>query len=130
MSQRPIAFLFIVLVLGASLSSCGRERASLEVRLPATPLLSEGPGWLVVEQAYIRVKASPSFDSGDVAHLRRGDVVRVEARVFGSPDRVADSGVWFRIKLDGSPGWVHSSLAILHPGEEEARKAAGVASSP
>lgn len=110
---------FLVPLLGA----CDGRRTTPLPELEPTPVLGAGPGWLVVEQAYVRVKSSPDFDSGDVAFLRAGDVVEALGRERGDAER-SGTEVWYRVRSAGVEGWVHDSFASLYPRREQAERAA------
>ncbi|HOX18106.1 MAG TPA: SH3 domain-containing protein [Spirochaetales bacterium] len=123
--RRTFAVLAIVVPLLASfLCSCGGREENPLPALEPTPVLGAGPGWLVVEQAYVRVKSSPGFDSGDVAFLRAGDVVEVVGRERGDAER-SDAGIWYRVRSLAVEGWVHGSFASLYAHREQAERAAG-----
>ncbi|MBN1243222.1 MAG: SH3 domain-containing protein [Spirochaetales bacterium] len=125
MRRNFAVFLILVPLLASVFGSCGKKEETPLPALEPTPVLGDGPGWLVVEQAYVRVKSSPGFDSGDVAFLRAGDVVEVFGRERGEAER-PEAGVWYRVRSLGVEGWVHGSFASLYPHREQAERAAGV----
>jgi len=118
------ALVIVVPVLAIGFASCDRREPVSLPALEPTPVLGAGPGWLVVEQAYVRVKSSPGFDSGDVAFLRAGDVVEAVGRERGDAER-SGAGVWYLVRHLGVEGWVHESFASLYPHKEQAERAAG-----
>ena len=116
--------LALALVVLSALSACARPRAAGLPELAPTPVLGVGPGWLVVEGAYARVKSSPSFQASDVSFLRAGDVVEALGRERSVSGRPEDGGVWFRVRIDQAEGWIHESLATLYENRAQALKAA------
>ncbi len=123
--RRSFAVLLILApLLVAFIGSCGERATDALPALEPTPVLGAGPGWLVVEQAYVRVKSSPDFDSGDAAFLRAGDVVEAIGRERGDAER-SGTGVWYHVRSLAVEGWVHGSFGSLYPHREQAERAAG-----
>jgi hypothetical protein len=97
-----------VLLLSTSivaLSSCFSS-VDASLKLQPTPILSRGPGWVVVKEAYARVKQKPSKDSSDIAHIRGGVVFEILAIALGDSSQ---GGPWYQITADGAVGWVQAA---------------------
>lgn len=102
------------------MASCA-ERAP-DLRLETTPLISGGLGWVVVDIAYARLGAEPSFEAADSGYARRGDVLRIAGRDVVHGD--SDQGLWYRVETPGGSGWVHWSQVSVYQSRELAEKAA------
>lgn len=96
------------------------ENATRNIILDETPVISGGLGWGVVSLAYVRLMQEPSVESGDSGTARRGDVGRIIARsrLFDDKNR----GVWYKLELGTSTGWLHESTLTVHHSEAEAKK--------
>ncbi len=116
--------------------SCTRM-GEASLKLQANPILSGGLGWAVVKEAYVRLKEAPSDASKDLDHLRRGAVVKLDARELGAKDQDAkgqgpgessaksdDAGIWYGISSEGSKGWVKDSELDAYASQAQAEKAA------
>ncbi len=111
----------ILAVLAAlAVSSCG-ARLPKSLPMDQNPVFSGGIGWVVVSQAYARVKAEPRTDAPDVGHLRGGDILAVEGRE--RDPRAALS--WYRIGMGGSEGWLTGDQAVFFESRDAAERAAG-----
>ncbi len=103
----PSSFLFLTVSM-LMLTSCFSSIDS-SLKLQPTPILSTGPGWVVVKVAYARLKEKPSRDSADLAHIRGGSEFEILAIKLGDaadPDR---NGPWYMVKTDGVEGWVQAA---------------------
>ncbi len=90
------------------LTSCFSSLDS-SLKLQPTPILSKGPGWVVVKEAYARLKEKPSKNSTDLAHIRGGSVFEILAIELGDATDPNNGGPWYRIKTDGVEGWVQAA---------------------
>jgi uncharacterized membrane protein YheB (UPF0754 family) len=95
-SRRP-PFPRVLTLLAAFLAvSCGN-------RLPAVwpwiriPFFTGGIGWIVVAEAYTRVKTEPSDESRDIGHLRGGDTLPV----LGRERLSASDAIWYKVMYEG-----------------------------
>lgn len=107
------------LALAMCLSSCGR-RLPARLTMDSNPVFTGGTGWIVVTEAYVRMKAEPSREAPDVGHLRGGDTLAVLGRERFPPE----AEVWFKVKADGKEGWIHSRQAAFYEAREPAERAA------
>jgi hypothetical protein len=105
MRTRLLLAACLLALLAAPLVSC-RGSGDASIKLAPTPPLSKGQGWAVVKVAYARLKEKPSVQSRDLAHLRRGSVVEIEGRELGEPGKPEDRGFWFKLKAEGSEGYM------------------------
>lgn len=108
-----------VLLAALTVSSCdGRIPASLP--MDQNPVFSGGIGWIVVAQAYVRVKDAPDLDAPDAGHLRGGEVLAVLGR-----ERDPRSGnPWYRVEVGGTEGWILGDQAVFFEGRAAAERAA------
>ena len=121
------AFFIAVLILAAlGASSCTRMSGSA-LKLQANPILTGGIGWAVVKDAYVRLKEGPSDSTRDLDHLRRGGVLRLDARKFGTSDDPTAPDVpeiWYGVESEGAKGWVRESELDLYESRAQAETAA------
>lgn len=103
-----------------SLSSCG-VRLPKSLPMDQNPVFSGGIGWIVVSQAYARVKAEPRMEAPDVGHLRGGDILAVEGRERDPGAALS----WYRIGMGGSEGWLTGDQAVFFESRDAAERAAG-----
>ena len=115
-----LAMAVLALLTASVSSSCG-VRLPKSLPMDQNPVFSGGIGWVVVSQAYARVKAEPRADAPDVGHLRGGDVLAVEGR---ERDPLA-SVSWYRIGMGGSEGWLAGDQAVFFESRDSAERAAG-----
>ncbi len=100
-------------------SSCG-GRMPDSLPMDQNPVFSGGIGWIVVSQAYVRVKTAPELEAPDAGHLRGGDVLAVRGR-----ERDPRSGhSWYRVEVGGSEGWLPGDQAVFFEGRAAAERAA------
>jgi hypothetical protein len=121
-SQRLVAYI-LCLAVSLLLGSCIPAEESA-LKLPPNPILSGGPGWVVVKEAYVRLKESPAQASRDLAPLRRGSVFQVVGRDLGNPNSAADKGLWYRLKAEGTEGWAQEVDLDVYASKEQAERAA------
>lgn len=122
-THRRIRAIIAAIACAAALASaCGAGSAGA-ISLEPTPIVSGGPGWGVIETAYVRLMAEPSWTSDEVGSGRRGDIGRIKGRKRVSDGR--DAGVWYRIETASGVGWVHQSGLTVYQRMEEAEKASG-----
>ncbi|MDA8426985.1 MAG: SH3 domain-containing protein [Treponema sp.] len=108
MRKIRVASLLFAAALALALASCFSSVDS-SIKLPPTPLLSRGPGWIVVKTAYARVKEKPSRASNDLAHVRGGGEFEIFAVDLGDTTDPNNGGPWYRIKTDGLEGWIEAA---------------------
>lgn len=103
------------------IGSCS-GKAPLGVTLDETPVISGGLGWGVVSLSYVRLMLEPSSSADDSGTARRGEIGKISARsrVFSG----RDSGVWYRVEIGDSVGWLREESILVYRSEAEARKAA------
>jgi hypothetical protein len=122
-APRGVARLFAATLAGLAIlasSSCG-VRMPKSLPMDQNPVFSGGIGWIVVSQAYARIKEEPRTDAPDVGHLRGGDIQAVEGR-----ERDPRAGLtWYRIGLGGSAGWLTGDQAVFFDSRDAAERAAG-----
>lgn len=121
MRRIAIVALSILLLSTSSLVSC-TNKGPQNVNLDETPVISGGLGWGVVSLAYVRLMLEPSVEASDSGTARRGDVGRIIARSRSFEDK--NAGVWYRLELGASTGWLHESTLTVHHSEAEAIKVA------
>ena len=113
-----VVFLAAIL-LAFSIVSCGR-RLPDRLEMEENPVLTGGIGWIVVSEAYVRVKSEPGPEAPEIGHLRGGDLLRVTGR-----DRIPETGVvWYEISMDGRNGWLKESQAVFFENRDPAERAA------
>jgi hypothetical protein len=108
------------------LGSCSRLREG-SLKLETNPILTGGIGWAVVKEAYVRLKEGPSDSTQDLDHLRRGSVVRLDTRDFGTSGDAAKPDqreVWYGIESEGSKGWVRETELDIYDSRSQAERAA------
>jgi len=105
------------------LAGCSKSLES-SLKPPETPILSGGLGWALVTGSYVRMKESPSVQAADIDHLRRHSVFEIESRVRGAASVPADKGLWYKLKAEGSSGWVMEGDVEVYRGKEQAERAA------
>jgi len=98
------------------------ENAAKNVILDETPIISGGLGWGVVSLAYVRLMQEPSVEAADSGTARRGDVGRIIAR--SRSFEAKNMGVWYKLELGATTGWLHESTLTVHHREAEAKKMA------
>ena len=110
----------VVLSLAVVGASCGGR---LPNRLPMdlNPVFTGGIGWIVVSEAYARVKAAASSEALDIGHLRGGDVLAV----LGREQVALKGGLWYRVNPGGREGWLHAGQVVFFESRETAERAAG-----
>ncbi|HUW40512.1 MAG TPA: hypothetical protein VMV90_05840 [Rectinemataceae bacterium] len=108
MRKIRIAPLLFAAALALALASCFSSVDS-SIKLPPTPLLSRGPGWIVVKTAYARVKEKPSDGSDDVAHVRGGGEYEILAVDLGGGADQGNGGLWYRIRSGTVEGWIEAA---------------------
>jgi hypothetical protein len=111
----------IVALSLVSMISC-TDNSTRNVMLDETPVISGGLGWGVVSFAYVRLMQEPSVEADDSGTARRGDVGRIVARSRSFEDK--SMGVWYKLELGTSTGWLHESTLTVQHSEAEARKVA------
>lgn len=117
---RSLALKTALILTTLAVLSCG-PRLPKSLPLDQNPVFTAGIGWLVVTQAYARVKAEPEGSAADVGHLRGGDVLAVQGR-----ERDPKTGVaWYRINLGGAVGWLTKDQAAFFESRDAAERAAG-----
>jgi hypothetical protein len=92
------------------------------ITLPPTPPISGNLGWILVTEAYARVKACASEALAEVGHLRDGSVLKVEARDYG-PAGDGTTILWYRVSGEGSTGWVSSRQVEVYSSKLQAEAA-------
>ena len=107
---RGVAVLAIA-VIGAS--SCSSDED--EIRLPETPILSGRERVVLAVEEYVRVYERPTRDARIMTHLRRGDVLPVEAR---TPD-----ASWVEVRQHDIQGWIEGETARSFSSREQALNA-------
>jgi hypothetical protein len=125
MRRIAIAALFIFVASSALISSCS-DKEPQGLSLEETPILSGGLGWGVISIAYARLMLDASSEAPDSGTARRGEVCRIVARSRSFSGR--DAGVWYRVELGSSAGWLRESALSVYQSEAEARKASEVGS--
>ncbi|HSV55823.1 MAG TPA: SH3 domain-containing protein, partial [Magnetospirillaceae bacterium] len=100
-------------------ASCG-GRLPASLPMAANPVLTGGIGWIVVSEAYARVKAEPSGDAPGAGHLRGGEVLSVLARERDP----TDGSLWYRISAGGVEGWLGYGQASFFTSRPAAERAA------
>lgn len=108
------------LVAALVLASCG-DRLPKSLPMEQNPVFSGGIGWIVVSQAYARIKAEPRTEAPDVGHLRGGDVLAV----LGRERDPRQGGAWYRVGLGGAEGWLLGDNALFFETRAAAELAAG-----
>lgn len=109
-----------VLMTILSAASCG-DRLPKSLPMDQNPVFSGGIGWIVVSQAYARVKAESRMDAADAGNLRGGDILAVQGR-----ERDPKTGViWYRINLGGTEGWLSMDQTVFFESREAAERSAG-----
>ncbi|HAP43537.1 MAG: hypothetical protein A2087_10245 [Spirochaetes bacterium GWD1_61_31] len=103
--------LVLSLAVGVSLITSCRKETPLVFNLEPTPVLSIGIGWGVATQAWGRLKAEPSFSAADSGFVRQLVAFELLGRERRSEGR--DSGIWYRLELDGQAGWLHESALLF-----------------
>ena len=119
--MRRIHFLLPLTVFVLGLAACS-SRSTAGVVLDQTPVISGGLGWGVVSQSYAKLLLEPSSSAAASGSARQNEVGKVMARsrVFEGHD----AGVWYKLEIDSSGGWLHESALNVYRSEAEARKAA------
>ncbi len=121
------AFFIAVLILAAlGAASCTRMGGSA-LKLQTNPILTGGIGWAVVKDAYVRLKEGPSDSTRDLDHLRRGGVLRLDARKFGTSDDPTtpdEPEIWYGVESEGAKGWVKESELDIYDSRAQAETAA------
>ena len=115
----PIPILALATLILLGLSACLRP-SEASVKLDPNPILSGGPGWLVVKEAFARVKEKPAADSADLAHVRRGGSYQILAVEFGTGTQDSPPSTWYRISADGVSGWIAASDIDVTASREQA----------
>jgi len=110
---------FSVLIPTLCLASCGGGVPN-HLALDSNPVFTGGTGWVVVIEAYARVKAEPSEKAPDIGHLRGGDTLAVLGRERFPPE----TGVWYKVKAEGKDGWIQSQQTAFFEVKEMAERAA------
>lgn len=111
----------LAVVLAAALTSlsCG-NRLPPSLAMDPNPVFSGGIGWIVVSQAYARIKAAPSPDARDIGHMRGGDLLQVLSR-----ERLPSQGsTWYKVVSGSLEGWLQGSQAAFFETRETAERAA------
>ncbi len=108
----------LIAVLAAA--SCG-DRLPKSLPMELNPVFSGGIGWIVVSQAYVRIKSEPRAEASDVGHLRGGDVLAVQGR----EQDPRQGGSWYRVGLGGVDGWLKGDYALFFETRAAAERAAG-----
>ncbi|MFZ4617448.1 MAG: SH3 domain-containing protein [Rectinemataceae bacterium] len=120
--QFGAGFLVFGLVFGlAFLVSCNPSQREV-ITLPPTPPISGNLGWILVKEAYARVKAGASESLEEVGHLRDGSVLNVEARDYG-PAGDGSTILWYRVNGEGRKGWVSSRQVEVYSSRLQAEAA-------
>ena len=112
------AFFALGIVMLISCTPSQREA----ITLPPTPPISGNLGWILVTEAYARVKAGASEALAEVGHLRDGSVLKVEARDYG-PAGDGTTILWYRVSGEGSTGWVSSRQVEVYSSKLQAEAA-------
>ncbi len=123
-AKASLIAVLVLAVLGAS--SCTRMGGS-SLRLQANPILTGGIGWAVVKDAYVRLKEGPSDSTRDLDHLRRGSVLSLDARKFGTGDDPMapdEPEIWYGVESEGAKGWVRESELDVYDSRAQAETAA------
>jgi hypothetical protein len=127
----------LLAALSLAVSACGAV-SSRDLALPATPLLSGGLGWAIVNASYVRLKEKPDAGASDLAALRDG----TEAEVIGREYDAQASSLWYHVRVaDETPqpsasaskgaskdahyleGWVSEAELSLYATKTEADRA-------
>jgi hypothetical protein len=114
----------VAAVLLLSLASCGPSPETA-IKTRPNPVLTGGIGFVVVKDAYVRLKALPSRASADLAPLRRGSVYAVLVRDRASAGSEEDGGLWYQLEGEGVRGWAREAELDLYASKEQAERAAG-----
>ncbi len=109
-----------VLFFAFAAASCG-DRLPKSLPMESNPVFTGGIGWIVVSQAYARVKAEPSAFAPDLGHLRGGEVLAVRGRERNAEE----GGSWYRIALGDGEGWLNGAQAVFFDSRDTAERAAG-----
>lgn len=123
MNPRRFPRLLLVSFLAVGLASCFSSVDS-SLKLEPSPLLSGGPGWVVIKEAYTRLKEKPSKESADLAHIRRGGAFKIQAVELGDASDSDNAGPWYRIEAEGVTGWVQAADIDVESSREQAQYAA------
>lgn len=123
MNLRRLRHLLLAAPLALVLASCFSSVDS-SLKLAPSPLLTAGPGWVVVKQAYARVKEKPSRASADLAHIRKGGVYQILAVQLGDASDEGDAGPWYQIAAEGVTGWVQATDLDVVASREQAQHSA------
>lgn len=118
MHRSSLRIFALLAVLAAA--SCG-DRLPNSLPMEQNPVFSGGIGWIVVSQAYARIKSEPRAEAPDVGHLRGGDVLAVRGRERDP----RQGGSWFRVGLGGVEGWLMGDNALFFETRAAAERAAG-----
>jgi hypothetical protein len=123
-SQHPRkGYTLLSCFIGAlSLCACSRSLES-SLRPPETPILTGGLGWALVKGSYVRLKEKPLSSASDLDHLRRGSVLKIEARAIGDAAKPEDEGIWYRLQASGISGWVRDDDLDVFRSQEQAERA-------
>jgi hypothetical protein len=113
---------FICIIGALSFFACSRSLES-SLRPPETPILTGGLGWALVKESYVRLKEKPLSSASDLDHLRKGSVLRIEARAIGDAAKPEDEGIWYRLQASGISGWVRDDDLDVFRSEEQAERA-------
>ena len=120
--MRRIVFMAALTVFAfADLATCS-PRSPVGVVLDQTPVISGGLGWGVVSLSYAKLLLEPSLTAAAAGSARRNEVGKVVARSRIFEGR--DTGVWYKVEIEPSGGWLHESSLNVYRSEAEARKAA------
>jgi hypothetical protein len=118
-----IVYTALICIIGAlPICACSRSLES-SLRPPETPILTGGLGWALVKESYVRLKEKPLSSASDLDHLRKGSVLRIEARAIGDAAKPEDKGIWYRLQASGISGWVRDDDLDVFRSEEQAERA-------
>ncbi len=116
---RRAPYLWSALVLYSLLgASCG-SRLPQSLSMDTNPMFTGGTGWIVVSEAYVRVKAEPSPESKDSGHLRGGDMLPV----LGREKLPGQGALWYRVKTESGDGWLLGAQALFFDSRDAAERA-------
>jgi len=109
----------MVILLAFLAASCGNRLPS-RISMDPNPVFTGGIGWIVVAEAYARVKAQPNPEAPDIGHLRSGDMLPVLGRERLPPS----NATWYKVQAGSREGWMQSSQVSFFQTRETAERAA------